>query len=77
LTKVYTQLELPIDDFALEASKRYLGPVPDGIIPAINYMSLYRGPHHNENAWKTMLTLGKIRELESMCATALKLYKYK
>jgi len=80
LIKLYHKLELPIDKAVIKAALRHLGEVPD-VINGTNsnigsYMSVYRGPQHDMNAWEYKMKKNDLVEIEAKCLKVFQKFGY-
>ena len=80
LTKLYKQLELPVDHDAIESLKDHLTS-PEKIsvyngVKSNSYMTTYRGPDHEANAWRKKMKLNQTRLVEKSCGPLMDYFGY-
>ena len=78
LLKLHEKLEMPTDLYSIRAILRHLDKVPKILVNSTSnsYMSLYRGPQHESDAWKHAMKEKDLQEILTKCSGTLKKFGY-
>lgn len=77
LTKLYQKLDLDVDLNTIKSALKHLDEVPEVVNQnKNNYMSVYRGPDHEMNAWQHGIKKDELAEIETKCKSTLEYFGY-